>query len=159
MDATTASSEKIKIQSKACLAYQRTCYFIAFSAMAPVLSFMVIILVVSANNMETGLEYSSYAAIYFIFAILCVQLFFACFILLLGYLRRTRPTLKYHIGYTIFHLIVMPIFIVLCFLVTMLNEALVLSILILIGGISYFCLMYYNFKINRDSWAYLKAAF
>lgn len=156
MSVFTLEESSASPQCNYCIQLRNSCFFISITSIAPILIFILILLLLAANNMEGELESTSYIIVCFVFILLYFQLFIGSVVLLIGFLKKRHPTVIYHILYTIFHVVVMSVFISSCYAITTLNEVWALNTVVLIGGGIYFALMYYYLMKNKLAWLSLR---
>lgn len=139
-----------------CEHLRKTFLMIAMSAVLPMLIFAGLLILVSLGHIETSVETTISSIVEFVFGLLYVQLFVATSIVIISFLRRRHPLLKYHYWYMLFHLVIMGMFLCSCLVMTIVNETYVTSCIVLIGGAAYYYILYHCMESNRRSWVVLR---
>lgn len=142
-----------------CELMRKSFIMIAVSAVLPMVIFAALLLIATSSSMDAFMENSASLVVEFIFGLLYVQLFVATSILIVSFMKRRHPILKYHYWYVLFHIFVMSLFVCSCFVMTAVIEVYVLCGLVCVGGGLYFYGVYRFFDTNRYVWRNLRRAY
>lgn len=143
-----------------CDLLRKSFVMIAMSAVLPMISFAALLLLIAAgSNTDSYIGNSTSTVVEFVFGLLYVQLFVATSILIVSFMKSRHPILKYHYWYVLFHIVVMAMFICSCFVMTAINEAYMLCLIVLFGGTLYFYGVRKFLKANRYIWRNLRRVY
>lgn len=131
-----------------CADLRRAFIIIAVSAVLPMIVFSAVILLLSAEKIDSHLEAVTAIIVQFVLGLLYLQLFVASAFLIIGFLKRHRPVLKYQFWYIMFHVLCMSLFIISSLIMTLANESYALSVAVIIAGGSYAYIIYYYMKLR-----------
>ena len=131
-----------------CTELRRAFIIIAISAILPIIVFSAVILLLSTEKVDSHLESITAIIVEFVLGLLYIQLFVATAFLIIGFLKRHRPVLKYQFWYIIFHVICMSLFIVSSLIMTLANESYALSVAVIVAGGAYSYIIYYYMKLR-----------
>lgn len=132
-----------------CAQMRKTFIMLAISAILPIIVFSAVLLLLASEKMDSKLENITAVIVEFVLCLLYVQLFVAASIFIFSFFKRRHPIMKYHYLYLIFHVFSMTLFLVSSLVMTLANNANVLSAFVLFAGIIYFCLLYYFLRIKK----------
>lgn len=142
-----------------CVRLRKAFVMIAVSAVFPVIIFAAILLLLSTEKMDTGLQSITTVIVEFILGLLYVQLFFAAVVLLISFVKRRHPILKCSVWYLVFHVTSMALFLGSSLILTVVNESTVLCVVVSIATFVYFSVLYYFFGFKRNTWFTLRRAY
>lgn len=142
-----------------CVQMRRTFILTAISAVLPILVFAALLLLVSSNKLDSPFEGSTSAIVEFTFTLLYLQLFVATSVLITSFVKKRQPILKYHFWYLVFHVCIIWMVFCSCFALTYVNEAYVLTGLVLAGVSMYYGFIYHLLRTNKYPWTALRRAY
>lgn len=148
-----------EIQCSQCDQLRRTFTLIGLSAILPMIFFAALLLITVTSKLEPDVENATSLVVEFVFGLLYVQLFVATSILIISFLKRRHPTLKYHYWYFYFHIAIMSLFLCSCFIMTAVNESYGTLSFVCASGVIYFYILYNFMDQNKNAWTTLRRAY
>lgn len=139
-----------------CVQLRRIFLLIAMSGVLPMIFFTALVLTVVVGNVNKPVNRYIPWVIEFAFAILYVQLILAVSVLIISFVKRRSPLVKYHIWYLYFHVIIMLLFISASLALTVMSNNYLLGLIVCCCGIGYFCAIYRYLKLDSTTWMILK---
>lgn len=144
-----------------CAQLRKSFIMIAISAVVPMVFFAGLLLVASAGGLNTddtaGITTS--LIVEFVFGLLHIQLIVATSVLLVSFIRRRQPVIKYQYWYVLFHVAVMTTFTTACFIMTAVNNSYSMAVMIFFGGGGYIYAIYKYLRTNKDIWKNLRRVY
>lgn len=155
---TIVVDDNEEIPCSHCLQLRKSFVMIGISAVAPMVFFAGLLLVASAEGLhETPtLGLSTSVIVEFVFGLLHIQLVVATSVLLVSFIKRREPVIKYQYWYILFHVAVMATFICACFVMTGINKSYTMTLMMVCGAGGYMYVIYKYLKVNREIWKSLR---
>lgn len=139
-----------------CLQLRRIFILIAMSAVLPMIFFTALLLTVAFGNVNTPVNPSTPWVIEFVFVILYMQLTIAISVLIVSFVKRKSPLVKYHVWYLCFHIMIMLLFICASMVLTVINNIHWLGLIVFFCGLGYFYAIYRYLKLDSSTWKILR---
>lgn len=142
-----------------CDQLRRTFLMIALSAVLPMVFFAALLLLTVTGSLEPHVADTTNIVVEFVFGLLYVQLFVATSILIITFMKRRHPLIKYHYWYFYFHITIMGLFLCSCFIMTAANESYNITAVVFAIGCLYYNILYTFMKRNKFAWTSLRRAY